>query len=451
MASWTAVEGAAAYEVWYGTADDSGAAQKHNEDPTELSAALTGLENGTAYYVWVKAKNSAGTSGFSPSASGTPQAATVTPDAPVAPTVTAGERQLIVSWTAVSGATAYEVWYGTADDSGAAQKHGEDITALTTIITSLENGTAYYVWVKAKNSVGTSGFSPPANKAPYAGADDATLSRFRPIGYNKLNRQHVFPRFTPANETYTLPVDYWVDSIQLELSVTQTGATVTSSSGTKTQSGKVYTFSHDLTGGDNNISFTVTAPNGLTTKTYAIVINRDAYDSSGAENVIPPWLLGFWSFVYDTSGSTECVTITDVPSKSQANLGRLEFDMGMGMGLAGDIVYSKEFGGRSGILILQLESKTGSINDPTNDGTGFYAVYYFNKLGDGGLGTTARIFQSNQNGSAAAFAALPEAKAAFIVDNWYSVNLTTIDMVGDPQIKRPNDWVWDGTVDYWDD
>jgi hypothetical protein len=309
--------------------------------------------------------------------------------------------------------------------------------------------------VKAKNSAGTSGFSPVESKALFAGADDATLSHFRPAGSNKLYRQHIVPKFSAVNENYTLSVDYWVDSIQLEVTTTQTGATVASSTaGTTIQGGEVFTFSYNLAEGDNNITITVTAPDEITTKNYNITINRDTtYDSSGAENNIPTWLFGYWSFVYDSSGNFEDITITDAPSMPQ-NLGRLEYNMGMGMGmgLAGDIVYSKEFGSRSGILIIQLESETGSINDPTHDGTGFYAVYYFDKVGDGGPGTTARISQSNQGGAATAFATLEEAETAFIVDNWYSVNLTTIDGVGDPQIKRPNGWVWDGTtVDYWDD
>jgi hypothetical protein len=166
--SWTAVSGATAYEVYYHTADNSGAAQKHGEDVTELSATITGLTNGTTYYVWIKAKNSAGTSAFSPSASGTPQAATTAPAAPAAPTVTAADSQLTVSWTVVSGATAYEVWYGTANDSGAAQKHGEDVIELSATITGLTNGTTYHVWIKAKNSAGTSDFSPSASGTPQA-------------------------------------------------------------------------------------------------------------------------------------------------------------------------------------------------------------------------------------------------------------------------------------------
>jgi hypothetical protein len=228
----------------------------------------------------------------------------------------------------------------------------------------------------------------------------------------------------------------------------------------------VFTLSYTLNNGNNNIAIIVTAPDTVTTKTYTIVINRDTFYGSGgsmasctgAENIIPSWLLGYWSFVYSGNGDYEAVTITDEPIMSQGNLGRLEFGMPWGSWVAGDIAYSKEFSNRSGILILRLDPDTGATNpidDPTLDGTGYYAVYYFDRVGNGDMSASARIFQSNQVGSGAgvkAYATLEEAKEKFIVDNWYFTNLTTIDTVGDPQIKRPDDWVWDGsTIDWWED
>jgi hypothetical protein len=391
------------------------------------------------------------------------------PSAPAAPTVTTGNRQLTVNWTSVAGATAYEVWYGTIDNTGSAQKFGDDETGVTKTITNLTNDARYYVWVKAKNGVGTSGFSPSANGYPRS--NDATLSRFRPVGPNKLNRQHIVPKFAAANETYTLSVDYWVDALQLEVTTAQTGATVASAAASnKTQSGKAFTLSYTLNNGDNTIPIIVTAPDGVATKTYNIVINRDTFYGSGgnmatctgAENVIPSWLFAYWSCVFDLSGNAEDVTITDDTDgslMSPNSLGRLVFGMGWGMlWIAGDIVYSREFSSRSGILILQLDPNVGAFNpidDPTSDGTGYYAIYYFDRVGDGDPGSSCRIFQSNQIGSGrgvAAYATLEEAKAMFVVDDWYSTNLTMIDMVGDPQVKRPDNWVWDGvTIDYWDD
>jgi hypothetical protein len=169
------VEGASAYELWIAAADNSAAAEKSGGDISgTLSKTITGLDNGTTYYVWVKAKNSSGTSGFSPAANGMPL------ETPGAPAVIPGNAQLTVSWTAVEGASAYELWIAAADNSAAAEKSGGDISGtLSKTITGLDNGTTYYVWIKAKNNSGTSGFSPAASAAP-SNAAYASIS----IGFN---------------------------------------------------------------------------------------------------------------------------------------------------------------------------------------------------------------------------------------------------------------------------
>jgi hypothetical protein len=166
--TWTAVNGATAYEVWRGTSNNSANAAKFGADITggTTSVVITGLTNETTYYVWIKAKNSMGTSDFSPAASGIPMP--LPPAAPAAPALYQADSQLAASWTAVSGATAYEVWYGDSNNSASAARFGSDITGTSAIITGLTNGTACYVWIKAKNSVGVSGFSPAASGTPAA-------------------------------------------------------------------------------------------------------------------------------------------------------------------------------------------------------------------------------------------------------------------------------------------
>jgi len=190
---WSAVSGATSYEVWKNTTNNSGTATKYGADATGTSITITGLTNGTTYYVWVKAKNSAGTSGFSPAASGTPVAPNSAPPAPNWLEVTAGDGYLTVEWNAVSGATSYEVWENTSNDSGAAAKYGANVTGTSTTITGLTNGTTYYIWVKAKNSVGTSGFSPVASGTPVAPV-------YPPSAPNQ-------PRVTPADSQLTVVWD----------------------------------------------------------------------------------------------------------------------------------------------------------------------------------------------------------------------------------------------------
>lgn len=49
--SWNSVEGAAAYEVWFHTADDPLSALQSGGDIAETAYVLNGLVNGTTYYV----------------------------------------------------------------------------------------------------------------------------------------------------------------------------------------------------------------------------------------------------------------------------------------------------------------------------------------------------------------------------------------------------------------
>jgi hypothetical protein len=154
--TWTTVTGAETYEVWRGTnSDGTGRTQFTGTiDPT--GTTITGLSNATTYYTWIRAKNSAGTSDFSLASNSALTAPTY-----ASVTVTPGDRELAVSWDAVATATAYEVWYGTTDneEDPTTVQFGTDVTTTSATITGLENGTTYYVWVKAKNSGGTSGFA----------------------------------------------------------------------------------------------------------------------------------------------------------------------------------------------------------------------------------------------------------------------------------------------------
>jgi hypothetical protein len=168
--SWQAVELTSAYEVWFGTSDNPAQAQKYGGDITGgiTEAVITGLTNETMYYVWIKAKNVVGTSGFSLPANAKPSAFVVLPETPKIPTVTPGNRELSVSWTPAEGALFYEMWINITDNPANALKHGADVSGNSTTLTGLVNETTYYVWLKAKNHVGTSGFSPVASNTPSA-------------------------------------------------------------------------------------------------------------------------------------------------------------------------------------------------------------------------------------------------------------------------------------------
>jgi hypothetical protein len=164
--TWQPVEGALFYEIWTGRTNNRANAQKHGADVSGTTARLAGLENGTTYYIWVRAKNNIGVGEFSPMVSATPSAFSVAPFEPQIPALIAGSGQITVSWLAVEGAVSYEVWMGTIIDPVAAEKYGNDVSSLSAVITGLTNGVTYYVWIKAKNNAGTSGFSPIASGMP---------------------------------------------------------------------------------------------------------------------------------------------------------------------------------------------------------------------------------------------------------------------------------------------
>ena len=133
-------------------------------DPPAASQAISGLDNGTAYRVRVRAKNG--------SSAGRWKFATGTPVAPAGAvtglTVTAGVAALDLSWTAPSGTvTGYDVHYTAAPASGdgsvandatagsdpatawvAVSRTEADPPAVTQSITGLHDGTAYRVRVR---------------------------------------------------------------------------------------------------------------------------------------------------------------------------------------------------------------------------------------------------------------------------------------------------------------
>jgi hypothetical protein len=84
---------------------------------------------------------------------------------PAAPTGVAASDstfsdKIRVTWNASAGATAYEVWRATTNNTSKATKiSASDVLTTTYDDTSAAANTTYYYWVKAKNSSGTSGFS----------------------------------------------------------------------------------------------------------------------------------------------------------------------------------------------------------------------------------------------------------------------------------------------------
>jgi hypothetical protein len=163
--NWTPVSGAVAYEIYYHTSNDPITAFLDVENYVNTSYTITGLTNGILYYVWLKVLYTAGgTAEIVASGSGIPY---MIPDPPVpVDPPTSLTNSLGISWAASSGATLYEVWYSTTPDSGTAVQQGGDINVTSYTLTGLTPPTQYYIWIKAKNSYGTSTFSTPISGIP---------------------------------------------------------------------------------------------------------------------------------------------------------------------------------------------------------------------------------------------------------------------------------------------
>jgi len=123
---------------------------------------VTGLTNGTAYTFTVVATNSVGNSSASDASNSvTPAVVTTVPGAPTALSVTAGNAQATVSFTApASNGGATITGYTITSNPGSITASG---AASPIIVTGLTNGTAYTFTAVATNSVGNSVASAASN------------------------------------------------------------------------------------------------------------------------------------------------------------------------------------------------------------------------------------------------------------------------------------------------
>ena len=148
VVSWTAVSGATGYSVYRnGTLVGS---------PTTATYTDTGLTNGTAYTYTITANNTGGSSAASTGVTATPQVPA--PGVPTGLAATAGVGQVTVTWTAVSGATSYQLYRGATLVASP--------TTTSYVDTSLTAGTAVSYTVKAVNAGGSSAASAAVSATP---------------------------------------------------------------------------------------------------------------------------------------------------------------------------------------------------------------------------------------------------------------------------------------------
>jgi hypothetical protein len=144
--------------------------------PTPITGdtyTVTGLSNGTRYYFYLTAVNSAGEGGPSPPATTVPFGP---PAAPLGLAATAGDGEVTLSWAAPasdggSAITGYDVYESTAAGTQGTQVATTSGTGYT--VSGLTNGTTYYFEVTAVNAAGQGQASAQVTAVPVATAPAA--------------------------------------------------------------------------------------------------------------------------------------------------------------------------------------------------------------------------------------------------------------------------------------
>jgi fibronectin type 3 domain-containing protein len=162
--TWNASTGATGY---YAKRSTTSGSEIQIATVSTTSYTDNAVTNGTKYYYVVSAYNSYGTSANSAEVNATP----VAPPPPSAPTglvATAGNAQVMLTWTASTGATSYNLKRSTTNGGPYATVSSPTVTNYTD--NGLANGTTYYYVVTAVDSSGESVPSSQASATPVAPA-----------------------------------------------------------------------------------------------------------------------------------------------------------------------------------------------------------------------------------------------------------------------------------------
>lgn len=165
--TWSAGYLAWEYEILRSTNSNRSVATNiyHYTVPTNLFTNLvfqcsdTSAIPGITYFYWIRSINYGG---ITYSVSNTGYRAESPPGPPSGVTATDGtyKDRVAVSWVAVANATGYQVWRGNSASTNSASRIASVNSVTNYDDYGTTNGITIFYWIKATNSVGTSGFSP---------------------------------------------------------------------------------------------------------------------------------------------------------------------------------------------------------------------------------------------------------------------------------------------------
>jgi fibronectin type 3 domain-containing protein len=151
------------------TPPSSFAAVSTNQIPNNFTDPGTGLVAGTTYYYEVSASNASGTCASDNSTPAVSARSCSTPVAPISLTATRGVGQVVLNWTASTGASSYDVRRATVTGGPYTSIVSAGVTTNTYTDTAVNNDTTYYYVVTARNGANNacvSGQSPQASATP---------------------------------------------------------------------------------------------------------------------------------------------------------------------------------------------------------------------------------------------------------------------------------------------
>jgi uncharacterized protein (DUF1800 family)/fibronectin type 3 domain-containing protein len=178
--SWSAVAGAVDYRIFRATNGVFGTTPIATV--ATLSFLNTGLTNGTPYSYRVAAHNGGGDGPLSAEVTASPLAVLA---APTNLSATAGNAMVTLSWTAVTGATSYNVYRGTTANGQSATPTATLLTTSAFVDSAVSNGVTYFYKVTSVNASGEgprsaeASASPTAPTPPPPSGDPAVSSTFR--------------------------------------------------------------------------------------------------------------------------------------------------------------------------------------------------------------------------------------------------------------------------------
>jgi hypothetical protein len=267
---------------------------------TTPSCTATGLTNGTAYFFQVAAINAVGTGSYSTASTGVTPA--TVPGVPTSVTGTAGNTQVVLSWTAPasnggSAISGYHVQQATSANGPYSDAAGcvQNSTTPSCTATGLINGTAYFFKVAAINTVGTGSYSTASSGVTPVGVPGTPTSVMGTAG----NAQVALSWTAPASNGGSAITGYHVQQ------ATSANGTYADAAGCALNSTTPSCMATGLTNGTTYF-FQVAAINAVGTGTY----------STTSAGVTPATVPGVPTSVAGTAGNAQVALSWTAPASN---------------------------------------------------------------------------------------------------------------------------------------